>query len=215
MNITVFPGNPLLGEVIVPGDKSISHRAVLFAAMADGDSEIRNFLSAGVTQVMLNAIKDLGVQYEIDQSILIIHGHGLGAMKTPERPIDCGNSATTMRLLAGFLAAAGIPAILNGSSSLRKRPMARIVDPLRDMGVPIQATREGTAPLVLRQRPFNQKLAAFDYEMPIASAQVKSALLLAALAADGPCSIHEPGPTRDHTELLMQKSWNSNFCPRK
>jgi 3-phosphoshikimate 1-carboxyvinyltransferase len=203
MKITVSPGKPLYGEVTVPGDKSISHRAALLAALAEGDSEIRNFLSAGVTQVMLNALRDLGVHYEIDRSTLIVHGRGPGALRIPERPINCGNSATTLRLLAGFLSAVGIPAILDGTPGLRNRPMARIVDPLKAMGVPILATGEGTAPLVLRQRPLGQKLHSLDYAMPIASAQVKSTLLLAALAADGPCIIHEPGPTRDHTELLL------------
>jgi 3-phosphoshikimate 1-carboxyvinyltransferase len=204
MNLTVTPGNPLQGQVTVPGDKSISHRAALLAALAESDSVIHNFLSAGVTGVMLEALRELGVSFEIDRSTLIVHGRGPNVIKAPDHPINCGNSATTMRLLAGFLAALGIPAILDGTPGLRKRPMARIVEPLQAMGVPIQASETCTAPLVLRQRPKGQKLLALDYTMPVASAQVKSTLLLAALAADGTCKIHEPGPSRDHSELLME-----------
>jgi 3-phosphoshikimate 1-carboxyvinyltransferase len=204
MNITVSPGYPLQGQVTVPGDKSISHRAALLAALAEGDSEIQNFLSAGVTQVMLTALKDLGVHFEIDRTTLIVHGRGPAGLKAPDQPINCGNSATTMRLLAGFLASVGIPAILDGTPGLRNRPMARIVDPLRAMGVPIYASEECTAPLVLHKRSLVQKLHSLDYHMPIASAQVKSTLLLAALASNGPCRIHEPGPSRDHTELLLK-----------
>ena len=156
-NLIVSPGKPLVGDVHLPGDKSISHRLALLAALADGKSEIRNFLVAGVTQVMLDALAALGLSYEIDQSTLTIHGHGQGGLRTPERPIDCGNSATTMRLLAGFLAALGIPAILDGSPGLRRRPMGRIIAPLQAMGVPIQGTPAATAPLILGARPLGQK----------------------------------------------------------
>lgn len=205
MRITVYPGNSLQGTAIVPGDKSLSHRALLFAALAEGESRIENFLVSGVTRAMLDALSELGVQWRLENETLTVHGHGLGGLRTPERPIYCGNSAATIRMLAGALAAAGIPAILDGSAGLRRRPMNRIVDPLRRMGVPIEATGSGgTAPLVLKARPAGQKeLHALDTMLPVASAQVKTSLLLAALAADGATTLHEPGPSRDHTERML------------
>lgn len=204
MKLTVTPGHALHGTALVPGDKSLSHRAVLFAALADGESRIDNFLVSGVTRVMLDALTALGVQWRLDGDTLTVKGRGLDGLRAPERPLDCGNSATTIRLLAGALAAAGISAVLDGSAGLRRRPMGRIVEPLRQMGVPIEASGEGgTAPLALNARPAGQKLRALDASLPVASAQVKSCLLLAALAADGPTVLREPGPSRDHTERML------------
>ncbi len=203
MKLTVFPGNPLRGTVLVPGDKSLSHRAVLFAALAEGESRIENFLVSGVTRAMLNALKVLGVRWSLEGETLTVEGRGLRGFIAPDASLDCGNSATTIRLLAGAIAAAGIPAVLDGSAGLRRRPMDRIVEPLRRMGVPISADAGGGAPLRLLERPADQKLNPLDETLPVASAQVKSCLLLAALAADGETVLREPGPSRDHTERML------------
>ncbi len=203
MKLIVTPGNPLIGDVNMPGDKSLSHRAVLFAAMAEGESRIENFLVSGVTRVMLNALSALGVSWTLEKDVLTVQGKGLSGWTSPKAPIDCGNSATTIRLLAGAIAAAGISAVLDGSAGLRRRPMDRIVEPLRQMGVGIEASPEGTAPLVLHARPASISLQSIDTMLPVASAQVKTCLLLAALAASGPFVLREPGPSRDHTERML------------
>ena len=203
MNLIVTPGNPLRGEVAVPGDKSISHRASLLAALAEGESRIEHFLVSGVTEAMLRALTALGVPWRMEGNTLVVAGSGIAGLKPPSGPIDCGNSATTIRLLAGALAAAGIPAVLDGSPGLRRRPMERIVEPLQAMGVAIQAAPGGGAPLSLGGRPPGRKLKAISYTLPVASAQLKSCLLLAGLAADGPVVLCEPGPSRDHTERML------------
>jgi 3-phosphoshikimate 1-carboxyvinyltransferase len=203
MDLRVFPGHPLIGEISLPGDKSICHRAILLAAIAGGDSILQNFLFAGVTAVMLNALAQMGLKYEKDGTTLIIHGKGPEGLHSSPQPIDCGNSATTIRLLAGFLSALGISAVLDGSQGLRKRPMKRILEPLISMGVPICGSEGGTAPLYLQSRPARKKLKPIDYILPVASAQVKSTLLFAALAAEDMTRITEPGPSRDHTELML------------
>ena len=204
MKLIVTPGKPLIGTATVPGDKSLSHRAVLFAALAEGESHIRNFLVSGVTRVMLNALTALGVDWRLDSETLTVQGRGLGGLRPPSQPLDCGNSATTIRFLAGALAAAGIPAVLDGSAGLRRRPMERIVDPLRQMGVAIEASAAGTAPLVLGGRGPGEPLRGLNTDLPVASAQVKTCLLLAALAADAPTLLREPGPSRDHTERMLR-----------
>src|SRR3990172_9191557 len=149
MKIISAPGRPLSGSVSLPGDKSISHRAALFAALAEGESRIENLLVAGVTEAMLKALADLGVRWELDGNRLIVQGRDFNSWGQPPEPffLDCGNSGTTMRLLAGALAALGLPAVLDGSPGLRRRPMKRIVAPLRAMGAPIQASPDTTAPL--------------------------------------------------------------------
>jgi 3-phosphoshikimate 1-carboxyvinyltransferase len=197
------PGKALHGSASLPGDKSISHRAALFAALAEGDSLIENFLVSGVTHAMLGALSALGVQWILEGTTLTVAGQGLQELGEPKEPLDCGNSATTLRILVGALAAAGVPAILTGSSGLRRRPMQRIVSPLREMGVPIQAAEGGTAPLILESRPIDQPLQPQVLSLSVASAQVKTCLLLAALAADGLTTLHEPGPSRDHTERML------------
>ena len=203
MELIVYPGNALTGQVSVPGDKSLSHRAILFAALTEGECQIKNILISGVTKVMLDALTELGIPWKMDDDILTIQGHGLNGIHAPDKPINCGNSATTLRLLAGFLAAAGVPAVLDGSPGLRSRPMRRIVDPLKRMGVQIETSAAGTAPLVIGGRGKSQKLKALDEDLPVASAQVKSCLLLAALAAEGETVLREPGPSRDHTERML------------
>ena len=216
MNLISSPGRPLQGVMCVPGDKSLSHRAALFAALAEGESRIENFLVSGVTQAMMQALTALGVEWAWDadkkgnqQGVLVIQGRGLGGLRSPAAPLDCGNSATTMRMLAGALAAsmagalapAGVIATLDGSAGLRRRPMNRIVEPLQQMGVDIQASG-GCAPLTLRPTPF--PLRPLNYTLPVASAQIKTCLLLAALAADGTTSLVEPGPSRDHSERMLR-----------
>ncbi len=199
--LKIFPGHPLHGEYRLPGDKSLSHRAALFAALAQGTSQIDAFLVAGVTQAMLDALSALGVSWKLEGERLLVEGKGLEGLKAPVQPLNCGNSATTLRLLTGALAAAGVPAVLDGTPGLRKRPMDRIVEPLQQMGVAVSSLN-GCAPLELLEsrRPFH----ALDYTLPVASAQVKSCLLLAALAAEGTTTLREPGPSRDHTERMLR-----------
>jgi 3-phosphoshikimate 1-carboxyvinyltransferase len=193
----------LRGETAAPGDKSISHRAALFAAMAEGDSRIENYLVSGVTNAMLTALTALGTPWALNGTTLQVHGMGRMGFYPPQEPIYCGNSATTLRLLAGALAASGLPAVLDGSPSLCRRPMDRIVEPLRSMGVPVETAEGGCAPLQLGHRPALTPLKPLVYVMPVASAQVKSCLLLAALSASGPSVISEPSVSRDHTERML------------
>jgi 3-phosphoshikimate 1-carboxyvinyltransferase len=203
MKLTIAPSSPLSGLAKIPGDKSISHRAALFAALANGRSTIRNYLTSGVTTAMLEALTDLGVVWKLNGQTLTVIGNGLDGLTSPAAPINCGNSATTIRLLAGALAESGIDATLDGSPGLRRRPMRRIVDPLRQMGVPIHASEGGCAPLILTKRPRSKKLSSQDIDLPVASAQVKTCLLLAALSSDGPITITEPALSRDHTERML------------
>ena len=203
MRLTVVPGKPLRGAVELPGDKSLSHRAVLFAALAEGESCIENFLVSGVTRAMLEALRAMGVEWTLQGSTLRVQGKGLAGLCPPSAPLNCGNSATTLRLLTGVVAAAGIPATLTGSEGLCRRPMERIVDPLTRMGAPIQASAGGTAPLLLAERPAGVHLTPLNEDLRVASAQVKSCLLLAALAAPGETILREPGPSRDHTERML------------
>ena len=194
-------GKPLRGSVSLAGDKSMAHRAALLAGLARGDSCIDNYLVAGVTAAMLRALAALGVPWRLEGRQLVVNGRGFSGLVPPGKPLDCGNSATTLRLLAGALAAAGLPAVLDGSPGLRQRPMKRIVTPLQMMGVAIQAT-EGCAPLILAGS--GRPLKPLSFRLPVASAQVKSCLLLAALAADGNTTLIEPGPSRDHTERMLR-----------
>jgi 3-phosphoshikimate 1-carboxyvinyltransferase len=203
LKILVTPGRSLHGIVKLPGDKSLSHRAALFSALAEGKSEIRNFLVSGVTDAMLCCLAALGVSYHLEETTLVVEGVGLHGFERPSSPLDCGNSATTLRLLAGALSESGTEAILTGSPGLLRRPMDRIVEPLRQMKVPISTSPKGTAPLKLIARKTGSKLSSLNYELPVASAQVKSCLLLAALDAEGISMISEPGPSRDHTERML------------
>ncbi|MEN4041309.1 MAG: 3-phosphoshikimate 1-carboxyvinyltransferase [Anaerolineaceae bacterium] len=202
MNLIVHPGAKLSGDILLPGDKSISHRAALLAAMADGESRIERFLVSGVTRAMLDALTGLGVGWELEGDTLRVAG--TGAFSVPQKALDCGNSATTMRLLAGAIAARGIPAMLDGSPGLRRRPMERIIEPLRAMGVSVAAHATGGAPLAFGRRDSGRRLKAIDHHLPVASAQVKSCLLLAGLAADGAFIISEPALSRDHSERMLR-----------
>ncbi len=204
MKIVMRQSQPLHGECRLPGDKSLSHRVALFAALAEGESRIENFLDAGVTRAMLNALRALGVEWELGGDVLVLRSRGPGGLRPPVDVLDCGNSGTTLRLLAGALSGANVPCVLDGSSGLRARPMDRIVKPLQEMGVPIEAARGGVAPLTLSRRTSGVSLRGISMSLPVASAQVKSAVLLAALGAEGTTRIKEPGPSRDHTERLLK-----------
>ena len=202
LDLSVSASVPLSGDLLLPGDKSLSHRAALFAALAEGESVIDRFLVSGVTRAMLNALTSLGIAWQLEGTRLTVRGKGLRGFSQPDAPLFCGNSATTIRMLAGALSAAGTPCVLDGSAGLRKRPMDRITEPLQRMGVPV-TTANACAPLQLAARAAEQPLRAIDYTLPVASAQVKSCIILAALAAEGVTTLHEPGPSRDHTERML------------
>jgi len=197
--LTVQPAGPLHGHIRVPGDKSISHRALLLGALADGASRVSGFLPSGDCLATLACIRALGVHVEThDATTLMVHGRGLRGLQAPAAPLNCVRSGTTMRLLAGILAGQSFECALTGEPQLLRRPMRRITDPLRRMGAAIEAT-DGHAPLTIRGR----QLRGYDHALPVASAQVKSALLLAGLYADGPTIVRQPGPARDHTERML------------
>jgi 3-phosphoshikimate 1-carboxyvinyltransferase len=187
----------------VPGDKSISHRTLLLGCLAEGSSRIRGFLPSNDCLATLSCIRALGIQVEASPpdapSWLIIDGRGLQGPRAPAEPLNCVRSGTTMRLLAGILAGQPFTSTLTGEPQLRRRPMERIARPLRRMGAAIETT-EGHAPLTIHE----SRLQGHEHALPVASAQVKSAILLAGLYADGPTIVHQPGPARDHTELMLQ-----------
>lgn len=197
--LRVRGGSPLQGSCAVPGDKSISHRALLFGALAEGTTRVRGFLDGGDCRATLAVIEQLGVEVErVSETELVVHGRGLDGLQPPAAPLDCVNSGTTMRLLAGILAGQAFPSTLIGSDQLQRRPMRRITTPLEQMGAAIDS-RDGAAPLELEPRP----LRGIQYQLPVASAQVKSCVLLAGLYAQGETEVFEPGPARDHTERML------------
>jgi 3-phosphoshikimate 1-carboxyvinyltransferase len=202
---------PLRGSVPVPSDKSIAHRALIFASLAEGTSEIRGFSYGGDNVSTLEAMRAMGVRVEDDgEGTLKVHGVGLHGLRAPAGPLDCGNSGTTMRILSGVLAAQPFQTTLVGDASLSKRPMARIAGPLRRRGATIEGafhpTKAGeiTPPLVIGPLPAGARLMGIEEDMRVASAQVKSALLLSGLYADGPTYVKEPLVSRDHTERMLQ-----------
>jgi 3-phosphoshikimate 1-carboxyvinyltransferase len=190
------------GSLRVPGDKSISHRAALFNALGDGQSRITNFSSGGDCGSTLSCLRALGVKLSRDADRVEIDGRGLRGLAEPSDVLDCGNSGTTMRLLSGILAGAGVFSILSGDASLRRRPMARVIEPLRRAGARIEGRDHGRLP-PLAISP-SEGLKGVVHRPEVASAQVKSALLLAGLFADAPTSVVEPAATRDHTERLLR-----------
>jgi len=198
---TVHPAKTLSGGVEPPGDKSISHRYAMIAALAEGASELRHFAAAADCHSTLACMKALGAEVKIDKDTVRLTGRGLRGLKGTRRALDAGNSGTTMRLLAGILAGQEFTSQLTGDASLQKRPMKRIVGPLRQMGADIRAREDNFAPLEIR----GGRLRAIDFKMPMASAQVKSAVLLAGLFADGETIVTEPARTRDHTELALEE----------
>ncbi|MGI8835154.1 MAG: 3-phosphoshikimate 1-carboxyvinyltransferase [Pyrinomonadaceae bacterium] len=197
----IKPARRLRGRSHLPGDKSISHRAALLAALAGGTSHISNFSPSKDCAATLSCLQALGVSLERQGNTISVEGKGLHGLVPPARPLDCGNSGTTMRLLAGVLAAQDFPTILRGDDSLSRRPMKRIIEPLEKMGAQVVALG-GHPPL---QVAGNQNLIAISYELPVPSAQVKSCVLLAGLHAEGRTEIIERGGlTRDHTERMLQ-----------
>ena len=202
---------PLHGSVRVPGDKSVSHRALMLAAIAEGDSRIRGFLEGEDTRATAAVLAQLGVRIDTPAAgARVVHGVGLHGLRGTTQALDCGNAGTGMRLLAGLLAGQAFDSTLVGDASLSKRPMRRVTDPLALMGARID-THDGLPPLHVRG---GQPLQGVRYELPVASAQVKSALLLAGLYAEGETEIIEPHPTRDYTErMLAAFGWPIAFAP--
>ena len=196
------PGGSVNGRIRVPGDKSISHRSIMLGSLADGVTEVQGFLEGEDALATIQAFRDMGVVIEgPDKGRVTVHGVGLHGLKAPAGPLYMGNSGTSMRLLSGLLAAQPFDTTLTGAPSLSKRPMNRVAKPLREMGAVIETGPEGRPPLTIRG---GQKLMGMHYEMPMASAQVKSCLLLAGLYAGGETSVTEPAPTRDHTERMLR-----------
>lgn len=194
-------GQPLQGSLTIPGDKSVSHRSVMFAALADGTSHIEGFLEGEDTRATARIFSQLGVRIETPSpSQRVVHGVGIDGLKAPEAPLDCGNAGTGMRLLAGLLAGQAFDCTLIGDESLSGRPMRRVTGPLSQMGAKIDTQDDGTPPLHVHG---GQSLQGIDFASPVASAQIKSAVLLAGLYAQGETRVTEPHPTRDYTERML------------
>jgi 3-phosphoshikimate 1-carboxyvinyltransferase len=198
-NQVVRPARTISGSLEVPGDKSISHRYAMLGALAEGPSEITCFSAAADCHSTLDCLSRLGVKIEIQGDCVRIAGAGLAGLRKPRRTLEAGNSGTTMRLLAGILAGQNFRSTIDGDASLRLRPMRRVMDPLAQMGARIRAREGGFAPLEID----GARLSAIEYTLPVPSAQVKSAVLLAGLFADGVTSVTEPARTRDHTEVAL------------
>lgn len=198
----VAPGGALSGNLRVPGDKSISHRSIMLGSIADGTTSISGFLEGADSLATLRAFRSMGVRIDgPDDGRVTVHGVGLRGLRAPRDALDLGNSGTSMRLMTGLLAGQSFDSELFGDESLSRRPMRRVSDALGRMGAVIETTPAGTAPLRIHG---GQRLRGIDYRMPVASAQVKSAILLAGLYADGRTCVTEPAPTRDHTERMLQ-----------
>lgn len=196
-----MPSGSLTGRIRVPGDKSISHRALMFGALAVGRSRISGLLEGEDVLATAAALRAMGAQIEKDGDDWVVDGVGVGTLLQPEQALDMGNSGTSTRLLMGLLASHGITATFTGDESLSKRPMGRVIDPLSSMGASFTASPGGTLPLVMEGM---QPAVPISYRLPVASAQVKSAVLLAGLNAPGTTTVIEPVPTRDHTERMLR-----------
>lgn len=197
----IHPPRALEGEIIPPPDKSISHRSLILNGIAEGPARVTNFLTAADCLSTLSCLRALGVEIEREGSTVIVHGRGAGGLREPKEILDAGNSGTTIRLLSGLLASRPFRCTITGDASLRSRPMGRVIEPLSLMGATIRG-HEGTqrAPLTIE----GGKLHGIRYRLPVASAQVKSAILLAGLFAEGETIIQEPAPSRDHTERMLR-----------
>ena len=190
----------LRGELTVPGDKSISHRSVMFGALADGLTEIHGFLQGADCLSTISCFSKMGISIENQGETVLVHGRGLHGLTAPDSVLDCGNSGTTTRLISGILSAQKFDTTLTGDASIQKRPMKRIIDPLSQMGAKIESVNgNGCAPLHITGSP----LHSIHYNSPVASAQVKSAILLAGLYADGETRVTEPYVSRNHSELML------------
>lgn len=200
-SLTTTPSGPLKGTIAVPGDKSITHRAIILSALAEGDSTISAYCRGEDCLNTLRAFQTMGIQIEAGPEQLRVRGKGLWGLTEPQEPLDCGNSGTGIRLLAGLLAGQDFFTILTGDESIRRRPMGRVVKPLREMGATIAGRKGGElAPLAIT----GSRLRGLAHTSPVASAQVKSSLLLAGLYAEGTTSVSEPRKSRDHTERLFR-----------
>lgn len=196
----IAPGGRLAGAVRVPGDKSVSHRAIMFSAIAEGRSRITGFLESADCLATLGAFEAMGVGYRREGGALVVNGRGRDGLTAPQSPLDLGNSGTSMRLLSGLMAGQSFDTTLSGDASLSRRPMARVIEPLTQMGARIVGTDGGRAPLRITGA---RSLRAIDYTPPVASAQIKSCVLLAGLYAQGTTRVNEPGVSRDHTERML------------
>lgn len=202
MEFKLMPGGSISGEARVPGDKSISHRAIMLGALAEGTTHVTGFLEGEDALATVQAFRSMGVRIEgPEEGEVSIEGRGLHGLRAPQQALDVGNSGTTIRLLSGLLAGQAFDSELTGDASLMKRPMGRVIDPLTLMGADIRGNTEGKPPLLIRG---GQSLEGIHYDLPMASAQVKSCLLLAGLYAAGRTSVTEPAPTRDHTERMLR-----------
>ena len=195
----IYPARRLSGKIRLQGDKSISHRALMIGAIAEGTTEIANLNSGKDVQSTISCLLRLGVKIENENDRTIVHGRGLSGLAKPNGTLDVGNSGTTIRLLSGILAGQEFSTNITGDDSIQKRPMARIAQPLRKMGAQIDAVADDFAPLSIK----GGKLTPIDYTLPVASAQVKSCLLLAGLYSEGVTKILEPAESRDHTERML------------
>ena len=195
------PAKSIRGSVAVPGDKSISHRSVMLGSIARGTTEIHGFLEGADCLSTISCFRHMGVDIENKNDVVTVHGKGLHGLSAPSVPLDCGNSGTTTRLISGILAAQGFSAVLTGDASIQKRPMGRIITPLSMMGADIKSIHgNDCAPLQITGKP----LSGICYDSPVASAQVKSAILLAGLYAEGETCVTEPQISRNHTELMLK-----------
>lgn len=202
MNLVIQPRTGLRGDVSVPGDKSISHRAVMFSSLAKGITTVKGFLRGADCLSTVACMRDLGIRVEDRGTELVIYGQGLHGLKEPADVLQVGNSGTTIRLMLGILAGQGIYAVLTGDDSIRRRPMGRIIQPLTQMGAEIYGRAGNTlAPVVVRG---NAALRPITYHSPVASAQIKSAVLLAGLFLDGETTVIEPSLSRDHSERMLR-----------
>ena len=203
LQFIVQPGGSLHGSVRVPGDKSISHRSIMLGSLAEGTTHVSGFLQGEDCLCTLKAFRAMGVAIEgpSDDGKVTIHGVGLHGLQAPSHDLDMGNSGTSMRLMSGLMSGQAFDVRMTGDASLSKRPMKRVTVPLAAMGARIDATEKGTPPLLVHG---GSQLQGIHYDMPMASAQVKSSLLLAGLYADGETSVTEPAPTRDHTERMLR-----------
>lgn len=199
MNKIIHKKTGLKGKIKIPGDKSISHRAVMFGSIAKGDTHISGFLAGDDCMSTIGCFRTLGIDIEANGENVTVHGKGLRGLSVPKKQLDVGNSGTTIRLISGILAAQNFDTVLNGDASIQKRPMKRIIDPLSLMGADIESTNNGYAPLTIHGKSLN----AIEYTMPMASAQVKSSILLASLFAKGSTVIKEPVASRNHTEIML------------
>ena len=202
MEFKLLPGGTVCGEARVPGDKSISHRAIMLGALAEGATRVSGFLEGEDALATLTAFRDLGVEIERPgESEVLVHGVGLRGLKAPRGPLDLGNAGTGMRLMCGLLAGQAFDSELTGDASLCSRPMGRVIDPLQLMGAKIASEEGGRPPLRISG---GRQLHGIHYDLPMASAQVKSCVLLAGLYSQGVTSVTEPAPTRDHTERMLR-----------